>query len=170
MPELVLVGAPGAGKSTVGALLAINLGVDFVDVDAVIEDAEGRPITEIFAERGEQGFRELERATTVAQLDGDAVLALGGGAVTNPAVRAALAGHRVVWLRVGVDDALTRLGSGATRPLLAGDVAGKWQTLVERRAQLYAEVATLIVDTDGFSPSQVAELVLAALAAKQESQ
>ena len=168
MPELVLIGAPGAGKSTIGALLAEQLGVDFVDIDAEIEADAGAPITEIFAERGEQGFRELELETTLRHLDGNSVVALGGGAVTNPAVREALAGHRVCWLRVGLDDALRRLGSGATRPLLAGDVAARWTELVARRAALYEAVATLIVDTDGLNPDQVTECLEAALAAEQE--
>lgn len=161
---MVLVGAPGAGKSTVGALLAGRLGVPFTDVDQLIETREQRPITEIFADAGEQAFRRLELDTTREVIAQPGVVALGGGAVVNSQVREALSGHPVVWLRVGLADAVARVGSGTTRPLLAGDVAGKWSALVGRREQLYRQVAGFVVDTDGLAPAEVAARVTALLA------
>lgn len=164
MPDaIVLVGPPAVGKSTVGAVLARKLAADFTDVDQMIEDGEGRPITEIFATEGEAAFRELELAATLEALANGGVVALGGGAVTNPAVRAALHGYRVVWLRATVREAVQRVGTTTNRPLLAGDVAGRWSRLAEARELLYAEVATLAVDTDRRTPAQVARTVIAGL-------
>lgn len=160
---IVLVGPPAVGKSTVGAGLARRLGAAFIDVDAEIERTQGRPISEIFATDGEPGFRAIELAATLAALKQDAVVALGGGAVTNPELRAALAGHRVIWLRASVHEAVLRVGHNDTRPLLAGDVAGKWRELAAKREPLYAEVATVIVDTDHRTPSQVVRAIIAQL-------
>ena len=84
---IVLVGAPGSGKSTVGPRLAARLGREFVDVDRVIEERAGKPIAEIFVDDGEPAFRALEEATTIELLDVPAVISLGGGAVLSAAVR-----------------------------------------------------------------------------------
>lgn len=97
--RVVLIGAPGSGKTNVGRRLGACLGVPHVDVDARIEQQQDRLIREIFADDGEAHFRELERDATLAALSEDAVLSLGGGAVMTPAIRDALAGHRVVWLK-----------------------------------------------------------------------
>lgn len=164
MPEaIVLVGPPAVGKSTVGALLARRLGMDFIDVDQRIEEQEQRPITEIFADQGEPAFRQLELAATTAALAEGGVVALGGGAVTNPRLRAALAGHQVVWLRASVREAVQRVGNTTNRPLLNGDVAGHWSRLAAAREPLYAEVATLEISTDHRTPSQVARAVIEGL-------
>lgn len=168
MPEptngaVVLIGPPAVGKSTVGAVLASRLGVEFIDVDARIEDRAGCAITEIFAAQGEAGFRALEQQTTLEALTSGAVIALGGGAVTNPALRAALQGHQVVWLQASEHEAVRRVGEGTTRPLLAGDVAGRWRELAAAREPLYREVATITVRTDRRTPAQVARAVIAAL-------
>ena len=96
--RLVLVGAPGSGKSTVGALLAQRWGEPFADVDAVIESRVGKSVAEIFADDGEAVFRAFEESTTAELLDTPGVLALGGGAVLSPATRALLVGRPVVWL------------------------------------------------------------------------
>lgn len=153
---IVLVGAPGAGKSTVGRLLADELGVAFVDVDSVIEERAGRSIPDIFATDGEPAFRALEETTTLEQLDRPAVIALGGGAVLSPAIRAALAGRRVVWLRVAAGTAADRVGLNAARPLLLGNVRGRLIQLLNQRTPLYAEVATLQVSTDDRAAAEVA--------------
>lgn len=160
MSEVILVGPPAVGKSTVGAVLAKRLGQGFIDVDQRIEEEQGTAITEIFASQGEPGFRAIELATTLAALDEGGVIALGGGAVTNPALRAALAGRPVVWLRASVHEAVQRVGDTTTRPLLAGDVAGRWRSLAAAREPLYAEVATIIVDTDRRTPAQVARRIM----------
>ncbi|MDO5684435.1 MAG: shikimate kinase [Propionibacteriaceae bacterium] len=165
MPDaIILVGPPAVGKTTVGAALARQLGLEFVDVDLLIEAREGRPISEIFATEGEPGFRSKELAATLEALDGGGVVALGGGAVTNPQLRAALVGRQVVWLRASVREAVKRVGQTTTRPLLVGDVAGKWSDLAASREPLYAEVATIEVSTDHRTPAQVAREVIRALA------
>jgi shikimate kinase len=160
-PEIVLVGAPGSGKSTVGAILAERLGVGFADVDAVIVRRAGKPVAEIFADDGEAVFRALEEEVTAELLDRPGVLALGGGAVLSPRTRAALRGRRVVWLRVGLPAAVKRIGLDTARPLLLGNVRGRLLALLNERAPLYAEVAGEVVDTDERSPADVAEQIVA---------
>jgi len=156
---LVLVGAPGSGKSTVGALLAQRWGVPFADVDAVIESRVGKSVAEIFADDGEPVFRAFEESTTAELLDAPGVLALGGGAVLSPATRATLAGRPVVWLQVTIAHAAGRVGLNEARPLLLGNVRGRLVKLLNERTPLYAEVARASVDTDGLTPDQVADRV-----------
>ncbi|GAB3958809.1 hypothetical protein GCM10027614_77050 [Micromonospora vulcania] len=118
-PVVVLVGAPGCGKTTVGQALADVLGVEFRDTDVDIEKMAGKPIPEIFIDEGEAHFRTLERAAVARAGCQPGVLALGGGAVLAEENRAALVGHRVVHLSVELPDAVKRVGLGAGRPLLA---------------------------------------------------
>jgi shikimate kinase len=152
----------GAGKTTVGSRLAQRLGVGFRDTDADVEAAEGRSVADIFVESGEQHFRALERAAVARALGThDGVLALGGGAVMDAQTRAALAGHRVVFLRVGLAAAADRVGLGVSRPLLLGNVRGTIKRLLDERTPVYESVATHVVDTDGLDPEQVAAQVLA---------
>lgn len=158
--SIVLVGAPGSGKSTVGSLLAERLGLPFADVDVVIEQRAGRSISSIFADDGEPVFRQLEEATTAELLEQPGVLALGGGAVLSPATRSALGGHRVVWLQVSAATAVQRVGLNEARPLLLGNVRGRLMQLLAERAPLYAEVATEAVSTDKRSPVEVVELLV----------
>lgn len=158
---IVLVGAPGSGKSTVGALLAGRLGLPFTDVDAVIEERAGRSITALFADEGEPAFRALEEATTAELLEQDGVLSLGGGAVLSAVTRAALRGHRVIWLQVSAASAVQRVGLNEARPLLLGNVRGRLMQLLAERAPLYAEVATEQISTDKRSAGEVVELLLA---------
>ena len=158
--SVVLVGAPGSGKSTVGALLARRLGVPFTDVDAVIEDRAGRSIAEIFADDGEPAFRRLEGETTAELLLQPGVLSLGGGAVLSATTRASLRGHRVVWLQVSAARAVSRVGLNEARPLLLGNVRGRLIRLLAERTPLYAEVATEQVDTDDQDPEAVVDLLV----------
>jgi len=160
--DVVLVGAPGSGKTTVGAVLADRLDLPFHDVDAVITERVGKPVAEIFADDGEAVFRAFEEATTAELLALPGVLALGGGAVLSPATRASLQGHRVVWLRIGLAAAVKRVGLDTARPLLLGNVRGRLLTLLNERAVLYAEVATETVDTDALTPDAVADRIAAA--------
>ncbi len=160
--DVVLVGAPGSGKTTVGAVLADRLDLPFHDVDAVIAERVGKPVAEIFADDGEAVFRAFEETTTAELLALPGVLALGGGAVLSPATRASLRGHRVVWLRIGLGAAVKRVGLDTARPLLLGNVRGRLLTLLNERAVLYAEVATETVDTDALTPDAVADLIVAA--------
>lgn len=159
--DLVLVGAPGSGKSTVGPLVAARLGLAFTDVDTVIEQRAGKPVGEIFADDGEPAFRALEVATTVELLGRPGVLSLGGGAVTSAEICTALHGHRVVWLQVSVGQAARRVGLNEARPLLLGNVRGQLIKLLAARTPLYAAVATTTVDTDALSADAVVDTVVA---------
>ena len=156
-PRVVLVGPMGAGKTTVGEILASRWGVALRDTDRDVEAAAGRPISEIFVDRGESHFRELERrAVAEALADHPGVLALGGGAVLDADTQEALRGHRVVFLHVGLADAVKRVGLGTARPLLLGNVRARVKALLDERLPVYRSVAEVTVDTDGRSPEEVA--------------
>jgi shikimate kinase len=160
----------GAGKSTVGALLAGRWGLTLRDTDQDIEAAEEREISEIFVDDGEEHFRALERAavsSALAQHDG--VLALGGGAVLDPGTQELLRGHQVVYLEVGLSDAVKRVGLGVGRPLLLGNVRARVKALLDERAPIYRSLATVVVDTDGKSAEQVADEVASAVEQLEES-
>lgn len=159
-PRVVLIGPMGAGKTTVGRLLAERWNVSFRDTDDVVEQTEGRTVSDIFVDSGEEAFRALERtAVAEALADHPGVLALGGGAVMTEETREALAGHAVIFLRVGLTDAAARVGLGTSRPLLLGNVRGRMKTLLDERTPVYESVATGSVDTDGRTPDEVADLV-----------
>lgn len=163
-PRVVLIGPMGAGKSTVAALLSENWAVAVRDTDQDIVAAEGRSISDIFVDSGESHFRSLEReAVAQALATHDGVLALGGGAVMDEATRAMLAGHRVVFLRVGLSEAVKRVGLGTSRPLLLGNVRATIKKLLDERTPIYESVATMIVDTDERSPAEVAAEIQEAL-------
>lgn len=164
---MVLVGPPGAGKSTVGPLLADRLGVDFTDVDDLIVTRVGRSISEIFITDGEPVFREMEEVEVAAALTGrNGVLALGGGAVLSERTRDRLRPHHVVFLSVGMREGVRRTGLSTARPLLAGvNPRASFAALLDQRLPLYREVAVIEVPTDGRTPPEVVEDVLAATGA-----
>lgn len=168
VPAVVLVGPMGVGKSTVGRLLAERLGVGYRDTDEDIEAAEGRTIAEIFVDEGEAAFRALEKfAVRAALTEHRGVVALGGGAVLDPDTRALLAGQRVLYLSMEVEEAVKRTGLNVARPLLAVNPRKQWRELMEARRHLYEEVATAVVATDGRTPEEVAQAALDALELKQ---
>jgi shikimate kinase len=157
-PAAILIGPPGAGKSTVGPLLAGLLRVTFLDTDSDIEQAAGKPVSDIFISDGEPAFRALEReavARAVAAHPG--VLGLGGGAVLDPGTRRLLAGQQVVYLETGFAAATKRVGLDKARPLLLGNPRAQLKALLDQRLPIYAELAWITVRTDSSSPAEVAD-------------
>ena len=160
-PVVVLVGPPGAGKSTVAARLAERLGVGVRDTDADVEAAAGTDVAEIFFTAGEPEFRRLEREAVVRALaEHQGVLALGGGAPVQEEVRAALAGRRVVFLDVGLAAATRRIGMDGPRPLLVDAPRAAWTRLMEERRPVYTALAELVVTTTDLTPDEVADRIL----------
>ncbi|WP_026316887.1 shikimate kinase [Actinokineospora enzanensis] len=170
-PVAVVVGPPGAGKTTVGEALAAALGVGFRDTDADIVAAAGKPISDIFTEDGEPAFRVLEaEAVGTALVEHDGVLALGGGAIMNADTRASLSGHTVVFLNVGLGEGVRRTGLSTARPLLAGvNPRSTFKQLLDARLPLYREVATVEVDTDTAAPEEIVARLLDHLPASEPS-
>jgi shikimate kinase len=165
-PVAVFVGAPGAGKSTIGAAVAALLGVPFSDADKIIEARAGKPIPEIFIDDGEDAFRAMERSVIAEALGSfDGVLALGGGAILHEGTRQLLAPHTVVYLSVELSDAVRRVGLGAGRPLLSVNPRATLKYLLDQRRPLYAAVATHTVATDGRTPAEITAEVAALLKA-----
>ncbi len=165
-PPVVLIGPPGAGKTTVGTMLAALAGVGFTDTDAIVEAAAGKPVSDIFVQDGESEFRRLERDAVAAALSGvDGVVGLGGGAVMDPRTQALLAGHRVVYLETGFSELAKRVGLDRARPLLIGtNPRAQLKALLEARLPVYEKLAWLTVATDGREPAEVAAEIAAALA------
>jgi shikimate kinase len=156
-PVVVLIGPPGSGKTTVGRALTRLLGVQLRDTDHEIEVRQGRSISDIFMDEGEPAFRELERAEVVSLLASHrGVLSLGGGAVMDPTAAAALAGHCVVFLDVGVADAAKRVGFNQSRPLLVVNPRAQWTRMMQIRRPTYERLATFTVLTTGREPDDIA--------------
>lgn len=163
--HLVLIGLPGAGKTTTGRLLAKRLGWRFVDMDGEVERSFGKSVARIFEEDGELAFR-AEEAAVSARLAGSnerLVIAPGGGWVVNEAARAHLQGSaRIIYLRVAPEEAVRRMGRGiARRPLLAsGDAVSKLHALHDRRREAYEGVTELTVETAGMSRGDVVAQII----------
>ena len=163
-PRAIIIGAPGAGKTSVGRRVAERLGVEFRDSDAAIEKRAGKPVSDIFLSDGEAEFRRLEREVIAESLaDVDGVLSVGGGAVLDPDTREAFSHHTVVWLEVDLGNATKRVGMNSARPLLMGNVRGTMTTMLNERTPLYEEVATVTVDTSGRPLKDVVSDVVAEL-------
>jgi len=168
VPVVVLIGPMGVGKSTVGRLLAERLGAAYRDTDDDIVAEQGRTIAEIFVDEGEPVFRAIEKAAVHRALaEHDGVLALGGGSILDADTRALLAGQRVVYLSMDVEEAVRRTGLNAARPLLAVNPRKQWRELMDARRSLYEEVATAVVATDGRTPEEVTQVALDALELKE---
>lgn len=163
---IVLIGMMGVGKSAVGRALARRLRRPFVDGDDAVVARAGRPIARIFAEDGEEAFRDLEARVLAEVLDRQppVVLAAGGGVVVRPGNRHFLRDRAsVVWLRAPVEELAERVGSGAGRPLLAGDPVGTLRRLERQRAPWYAEAAEVVLDTQRRRPDELTDELVALL-------
>jgi shikimate kinase len=166
-PVAILIGPPGAGKTTVGRLLAGLLEAEFLDTDDVVEEAAGKPVSDIFISDGEAVFRGLEReavARTVASHRG--ILALGGGAVMDPGARQLLADQRVVYLETGFAAAAHRTGLDAPRPLLIGNPRTRMRELLAERLPVYEGLAWVTVSTDDRAPQEIADEIAATITAR----
>jgi len=166
-PLAILIGPPGAGKTTVGRLLGGLLETEFLDTDDVVEAAAGKPVSDIFISDGEAVFRELERgavADTVASHRG--ILALGGGAVMDSGTRQLLAGQRVVYLETGFAAAAHRTGLDAPRPLLIGNPRTRMRELLAERLPVYEGLAWVTVSTDDRAPQEIADEIAATITAR----
>jgi len=161
MSALVLVGVPGAGKSTVGKLLAGMLDIPFVDSDEAVEARAGKSVSDIFINDGEPAFRDLEIATIADELKADSVvLSLGGGALGSEETRERLKGHTVIWLQTTLSHAVTRVGMNRNRPLLLGNVRGQLSELMTAREPIYREAASIVIDTSELTPDEVATAIV----------
>ncbi len=166
---MVLIGPPGAGKTSVGQAIARARGLGFRDTDDDVAEAFGKSIPEVFVDDGEAAFRAAERSAVArALVEHHGVLALGGGAVTDETTRQNLDGHTVVFLDVSLTDAVARVGLARDRPLLLGSPRSQLKQLMDARRPLYEAVATFVVDTAGASAEEVADRVLAELAQQAE--
>ena len=168
LPIVILIGPPGAGKTTVGGLLAATLGVSFTDTDTEVEAAAGKPVGDIFIEDGEPAFRALEReAVARALTSSDGVVAVGGGAVLDPLTQERLAGRPVVYLETGFAAAAKRVGMGQPRPLLIGNPRATLKALLDQRLPIYQKLAWMTVATDDLVAEQVTAEIATRLAEHQ---
>jgi shikimate kinase len=158
MIRIVLIGAPGSGKSTVGAALSKKLALDFVDTDQLIEDREGKAITDIFVVDGEPYFRaiELETLKQVLTMD-NLVVSLGGGAPISEHAQQELSASdsTVVFLDVSLATAAPRVGFNRDRPLLLGNPRAQWQALSDKRRPIYEALAHVSIKVDDMSVAEI---------------
>lgn len=158
MQQIILMGPPGAGKTTVGKYLAKQVGLPLIDTDRVIEERDGRPISQIFLDEGEAGFRALEKAVVLETLENEnCVIALGGGSILDAEVQEKVAGlSDVIFLDVSISNAAPRVGFNKERPLLMGNPRQQWLQLMEQRRGIYQRLAKRVVSTDNRKPAEVA--------------
>ena len=166
MPPIILIGPPGAGKSSVGKALAKKLSLNFLDSDKVVEEKSGKSIPEIFITDGEPAFREMERAVVIDLIENqDGVIALGGGSVMDLEVsKRLLPMANVVFLDVSISNAAPRVGFNRDRPLLLGNPRQQWIALMEKRRSTYEALAKARVSTDNKKPVEVVEEIVKELA------
>lgn len=165
MNSIVLIGAPGSGKSTVGKILADTTGLSLIDTDELVESKVGDSVAGIFLNNGEAYFRELERECVHLALlstkHNPAIISLGGGSVLNPDTQRELGGIQVAWLKVNISQALKRVGMNQSRPLLLGNVRANMINLLKERTPIYENLATFTIDVSDISPQQCSTEILA---------
>ena len=160
-PRVVLVGMPGAGKSTIGRRIASALNLPIVDSDLLMEQGEGKACGELYSELGEDAFRELEVGYVARALATGGVVSLGGGAIVTEEVRTLLQRHTVVWIDVTAEEGIHRTAEDASRPVLDGeDREQRYRDLLEQRESFYREVSSFRVRTDERPPQRVVAEVL----------
>ena len=167
-PRVILIGPPGAGKSSIGLGLASRLKVGFSDTDKLIEKSSGRSVAQIFIEDGETEFRRMEREICAkAILEEDGILALGGGAVLAPETQMLISGceSKIIFLDVTLKVAAPRIGFNRDRPLLLTNPRQQWQLLMDARRPIYEELATLKYEVDDRSIKEIVEELLSLVAA-----
>lgn len=167
--KVVLIGPPGAGKSTIGKALAKEIATEFIDSDSEIERITGKKISDIFVEEGEAVFRKTEVEIVTALLDGfEGVIALGGGAPINTQIQEALTGveYPVIFIDVSISQAANRIGFNKDRPLLLINPRQKWMNLMSERRPIYEKLASQTVNSDSQKPHEVAKLISEKLKAK----
>jgi shikimate kinase len=163
--DIVLIGPPGSGKSSVGKALSRKLSRPWIDTDTEVESRAGKRISEIFLEDGEATFRALER-DVVDQVMGSeaAIVSLGGGSVLNESSQKRITtAKEVVFLDVSISNAAPRVGFNKDRPLLAINPRQQWLQLMEKRRPIYESLATITVSTDNKKPDQVADEIIEAI-------
>jgi len=158
----ILVGLMGSGKSSIGRRLAAHLETGMVDLDHYIVEKAGRSIPEIFAELGEDAFRDMESEALREVLSKPAVIATGGGVVMREANRVLLKSHPpVIWLKCSPESLAKRIDGDSNRPLIAaGDTLKKLQELAEIRYPLYEACSDLILQRDHMKRSEAADAIV----------
>jgi shikimate kinase len=166
MPRLILIGPPGCGKSSVGAAIANKLSIEFIDTDSAIEISYGHKISDIFVDKGEDFFRDLEFTALTQSLSvKDCVLSLGGGAPIASRAQNLLKSSQtpVFFLDVSLAVAAPRVGFNRDRPLLLGNPRAQWQSLAETRRPIYESLASYVIKVDAMSVKEVVDAIEAKL-------
>ena len=165
-PKVILIGPMGSGKTTIGSLLAEKLGLSFRDTDHLIEEQEGKTVSQIFLDQGEDAFRAIEKRVLREELLTDGtVLSLGGGAPISIDAQSALraiASH-IIFLDISLSTVAPRIGFNRDRPLLLNNPRGQWQTLMEARRPIYEAIADATISVDDKSEEEIVTIVLSSL-------